>query len=146
MKDFGSIMIHQSSNLWFILLHCHYEDMKVKLLVAQSCLTLWDHRDCSLPVSSVHGILQARILEWVANLFSRASSQQRDQTWVSCIAGRFFTIWAIREAAWRNSRFEMISSAIDTSSTIKKRWRIWLQFLKKLPLLISSQKSCISSP
>ena len=46
----------------------------------------------------VHGILQARILEWVAFPFFRASSQPRDQTQVSCIAGRFFTSWATREA------------------------------------------------
>ena len=49
------------------------------------------------PGSSVHGILQARILEWVAIPFSRASSWPRDQTQVSCIAGRFFTVWATRE-------------------------------------------------
>ena len=49
---------------------------------------------CSLPGYSVHGILQATVLEWVATPFSRGSSQPRDQTWVSCIAGRFFTIWA----------------------------------------------------
>ena len=48
--------------------------------------------DCSPPGSSVHGILQARILEWVAVPFSRGSSQRRDQMWVSCIAGRFFII------------------------------------------------------
>ena len=47
--------------------------------------------------SSVHGILQARILEWVAIPFSRGSSWLRDQTWVSCIAGRFLSVWAIRE-------------------------------------------------
>ena len=47
---------------------------------------------CSLPRSSIHGILQARILEWVAIPFSRGSSQPRDQTWVSCIVGRHFTI------------------------------------------------------
>ena len=47
---------------------------------------------------TVHGILQARILVWVAFLFSRGSSQPRDQTQVSCIAGRFFTSWATREA------------------------------------------------
>ena len=52
-------------------------------LVAQSCPTLCDPLDCSLPGSSVHGILQARILEWVTISFSRASSQCRDQTWVS---------------------------------------------------------------
>ena len=54
--------------------------------------------DCSLSDSSVHGILQARILEWVAIPFSRGSSLPRDQTWVSCTPGRFFTIWATREA------------------------------------------------
>ena len=54
--------------------------------------------DFSLPGSSVHGILQARILEWVAISFSRASSQPGDWTWVSCSAGRFFTIWATWEA------------------------------------------------
>ena len=57
----------------------------------QSCLTLCDPMDCSPPVSSVHGILQARILEWLASPFSRGSSQSRDQTQVSCITGRFFT-------------------------------------------------------
>ena len=49
----------------------------------------------SPPGSSVHEILQARILEWVTIPFSRGSSWRRDQTQVSCIAGRFFTIWAI---------------------------------------------------
>ena len=65
----------------------------------QSCLSLCDPMDYSLPGSSVHGILQAaRTLEWIAIPFSRGSSQPRDQTQVSCIAGRFFTIWATREA------------------------------------------------
>ena len=54
--------------------------------------------DFSLPGSSVHGILQARILEWVAISFSRESSQPGDWTWVSCSAGRFFTILATCEA------------------------------------------------
>ena len=57
--------------------------------VTQSCPTLCDPMDCSFPGSSAHGILPARILEWVAISFSRGSSQPRDQT---CIAGRFFTI------------------------------------------------------
>ena len=65
--------------------------MKVK--VSQSCLTLWDPMD-----STVHGILQAGILKWVAFPFSRRSSQTRDRTQVSCIAGGFFTSWATREA------------------------------------------------
>ena len=54
--------------------------------------------DCSLPGSSVHGVLQARILAWVATSFFRVSSWPRDWTWVSLITGRFFTIWATREA------------------------------------------------
>ena len=54
--------------------------------------------DCGLPGSSVHGILQAWILEWVAIPFSKESSWPRDWTQVSRIAGRFFTIWATREA------------------------------------------------
>ena len=62
------------------------------------CPTLCDPMDCSLPGSSVHGIFQARILEWVAISFSRGSSQPRDQTQVSHNAGRLFTIWATREA------------------------------------------------
>ena len=64
---------------------------EVKVLVAQSCLTFCDPMDYSLPGSSVQGILQARILEWVAFLFSRGSSQPRDQTQVSRIVGGFFT-------------------------------------------------------
>ena len=68
------------------------------MLVTQLCLTLCDPMDYSPPGSSVDGILQARILEWVAIRFSRGSSQSRDWTLVSCIAGRFFTIWATRES------------------------------------------------
>ena len=64
-------------------------------LVAQSCLTLCDPMDCSLPGSSVHRILQARTLEWVAIPFSRESSQFRDWTHISHIAGRFFTVWTM---------------------------------------------------
>ena len=67
----------------------------VCVLVAQSCPTLCDPMGCSPPASSVHGILQARILEWIAIPFSRGSSRPRDQTLVSFIAGRFFTIWVI---------------------------------------------------
>ena len=61
--------------------------------VAQSCLTLCDPMDCSLPGPSVHGILRARILEWVAMLFCRGSSWPKDQTQVSCTADRFFPSW-----------------------------------------------------
>ena len=60
--------------------------------IAQSCLTLCDPMDCSPPGSSIHGISKARVLEWVAISFSRGSSQPRDRTWMSHIAGRCFTV------------------------------------------------------
>ena len=66
---------------------------EVKVLVAQSCPMDW-----SLPSSSVHEILQARILEWVAIVFCRGSSWPGDQSWVFCTAGGFFTVWATGEA------------------------------------------------
>ena len=65
--------------------------VKVKSL-AQSCPTLCDPMDSSQPISSVHGIFQARVLEWVAISFSRGSSRPRDQTRVSHVGGRRFTI------------------------------------------------------
>ena len=61
------------------------------MLGAQSCPTLCDPMDCSLPGSSVHGILQAKILEWFASSFSRGSMPPRDRNWV-CIAGKFFNV------------------------------------------------------
>ena len=64
---------------------------------AQSCPTLCDPVDCSLPDSSVHGNFQARVLEWLAISFSRRPSWPRDWTQVSRIAGRRFTIWATRD-------------------------------------------------
>ena len=70
---------------WFSYTH-------VKVKVAQSCLTCFDPMDCTVP-----GILQARILEWVAFPFSRGFSQPRERTQVSGIAGEFFTNWVIRK-------------------------------------------------
>ena len=75
-------------------LYGSYES-EVKVLVSQLCPALCDPMDCSF---SVHRILQERILDWVALFFSRGSSQPRDQTWVSLIAGIFFTNWATRVA------------------------------------------------
>ena len=77
-------------------LHCvtnhHSLKVKVSKLLTQSCQTLCNAMDCSLPGSSIHKILQARILEWVAIPFSRGASRPRDRTQVSCTSGRFFTI------------------------------------------------------
>ena len=66
--------------------------------VAQSCPTLCDPIDCSLSGSSIYGIFQARVLEWIAISFSRGSPLPRNRTWVSRIAGWRFTFWATREA------------------------------------------------
>ena len=98
------------------------------LTCAQLCPTLCNPMDCSLPGFSVHGILQARILEWVAIPFSRGSSLLRDWTWVSWFAGRFFTVWTPRGAylyVWKywsrnkkrhtifmNSKFNMVKKSI----------------------------------
>ena len=75
---------------------CWYS-FKCSVLVTQSCLTFGDSMDCNPPGSSVSVISRARILEWVAISFSWGSSRPRDQTWISCIAGRFFTVWATGE-------------------------------------------------
>ena len=69
--------------------------MAAKTQCAQSCLTLCDPMGCNPPGSSVHRIFQARILEWVAISFSRGSSQPRDQSHISYIAGGFFTTESI---------------------------------------------------
>ena len=82
---------------WYILRILILNPYDVLCLVAQSCPTLCDPMDHSPPGSSVHGILQARILEWDAIPSSRGSSWPRDQTWVSCTAGGF-CFWATREA------------------------------------------------
>ena len=83
--------------MW-LLYYIRCESHKAVVQVAQLCPTLCHARDCSPPDSSVHGILQARILEWVAMSSSRGSSRPRDRTQVSHIAGRVFIVWAIREA------------------------------------------------
>ena len=70
----------------------------VCVIVTQSCPTLYDPIDYSPPGSFVHEILPVRILEWVTILFSRRSSQPTDQTQISCILGKLFTIWTTREA------------------------------------------------
>ena len=69
-------------------------------VVTQSCPTLFDPMDCNLPGSLVHGISQARILEWFAISFSKGSSWPRDWTHVSYVGGRVLYHWATREAQW----------------------------------------------
>ena len=73
-------------------MHISQKCLEVKVSVTQSYLTLSNPMDCSLPGSSIHGILQARISKWVAMPSSRGSSPSRDRTQVSHIVGRFFTV------------------------------------------------------
>ena len=79
------------------------KDIIVKVLVAQACPALCDHMDCSPPGSSVHGILQARILKWIAMPSSRGSSWPRGWICISCITGKFVTNWVTREALYKGN-------------------------------------------
>ena len=95
-----------------------------------SCVWLFcDPMDCSPSGSSVHGISQARILEWVAISSSRGSSWARDRTLVSSVAGRFFTVWATREAPWQ------LQSHIITRTRLCLYWSIFLHPLGSHPHL-----------
>ena len=76
---------------------CSTTLIKLESEVAHSCPTLCDPMDCSILRSSIHGIFQVRVLEWVAIPFSKGSSWPRDRTQVSHTVGRHFTIWATRE-------------------------------------------------
>ena len=98
--------------------------------VSQSCPTLCDPMDCSLPGSSIHGIVQASVLEWVAISFSRGSSRPRDWIQVSCIAGRCFTIWATREARQSKTQFvpqpvPLIRKLLQASYPYPRRQTEW---------------------
>ena len=94
--------------------------------VTQSCQILCDPMDYT-----VHGILQARILEWVAFPFSRGSSQTRDQVLVSHIAGGFFTSWATREAH-SSPKTKSVSEISVMKATYKiAKMRIWVIYWKK---------------
>ena len=116
---------------WLLMNHLIYEP-SVCAKSLQLCLTLCDPMDCSLPDSSVRGILQARILEWIAIPFSRESSQPRDQTLVSCIVGRFFFFflnlkWIVHlfygSAMWRVKWFSVDCSVNMTG------YVIWIKIL-----------------
>ena len=90
-----------------------FKDRIRSLLVTQSHLTPWEPMNWSPPGFSVHGFIQAGILECVAIPFSRGSSRPKDWTWVSCIADGFFTIWATRETPGKVLR-EILFSHLHT--------------------------------
>ena len=121
----------QNSPPWPVHLDCPYIAwlMKVKESeVAQSCPTLWDPMNCSLSGSSLHGILQARILEWVAISFSRGSSPPRDQTQVSRIAGKHFNLWATREV---HSSIGLNKALVHVIRLVSFLW-LWSSFFSAL--------------
>ena len=98
--------------------------------VSLSCVQLYDPVDCSLPGSSVHGILQARILEWIAIPSSRGSSQPRDGTQVFCIAGGFFNVWATREAQVNYKLLEIFVPWMEGGSFWKQGEPSWIPLLQ----------------
>ena len=105
-------------------------EMKSEREFSQSCPTLRDPMDCSPPGSSIHGIFQARVLEWIAISFSRGFSQPRNWTRVSRIAGRCFTIWATsnpthRHIPWGNQSWKrhMYSLFIAARYRIARTWK-----------------------
>ena len=88
---------------------------------SQSCPTLCNPMDCSLSGSSIHGIFQARMLEWIAVSFSRGSSRPRNRTVISRIAGKHFTIWANREAQTCSKRSVVREN--KTALLVIRMWR-----------------------
>ena len=100
--------------------------------VAQSCPTLCDPVDCNLLGFSIHGILQARILEWVAISFSRASSQPRDRTEVSLIGGRRFNLWATRDSKTTTDG--------DCSHEIKRCLLLGRKVMTNIPSILKKQR------
>ena len=149
---------------WFIVKFFSIIDLGSKWSeVTQSCLTLCNPIDCSLPGSSVHGIFQARVMEWVAISFFRGSSQPRDRTQVSHIADRHFTVWATKEdhdpgSKWIPTVPFLIWGKLEKwklvwvgnikgggfISHLPKSWKSYILFLPSL--LFCSPQLCLSLP
>ena len=99
-----------------------------KSVVPQSCPTLWDPMDCSLPGFSVLKIFQARILEWVAISSSRGSSRPKDRTWASCIAIRLFMVWATKY----NTTAKQSHTWVFIKKMMKKNYHnVWFSWLSR---------------
>ena len=99
--------------------------------------------DCNLPRSSIHGLFQARVLEWVAISFSRGTSQPRNRTWVSHIVGRCFTIWTTRWILnhWHTREVPILflTGKPEPSNIIKSAF-IWLNVQWRLKIFILKEK------
>ena len=94
---------------------------------------------------TVHRILQARILEWASIPFSRGSSQPRDWTWVSCIVGGFFTIWATREAQEYWSGYQIFPSQEPNLGLLHCRWILYKLSYQGSPTWLFKLKCLFSS-
>ena len=122
---------------------CTHIWSKVKSL---SRVRLCDPMDCSLQGSSVHGVFQARVLDWVAISFSRGSSQLRDRTWVSHIARRHFTVWATREAlkTCGNKEATLTSSSSTLAQDLSQKIWEWSPVIRVLKSLAGDPDVCWS--
>ena len=103
----------------------------------QLCRTLHDHMDYSPPGSSVHGHFQTRILEWVAISFSRESSQPRDQTHISCVAGEFFTTEPLGKPP--------LLPILQYKITIRNKEKKKIKFEKRKKNILCNTRGCLSS-
>ena len=115
--------------MWWCEVSLIHRSEKAKVLVAQLCPAVCDPMDFSLPGSSVHGTLQAGILEWVAIPFSGGSSHPRDWTYVFCTTDIFSTIWATREA--HSSEIRVVQCQKATAE-LRKTQCLPLVYLKAL--------------
>ena len=121
LQHTGSVLRGKGSLLWHagfsLVVVCGLSCPTPWIEVAQSCLTLCDPMDCSLPGFSVYGIFQARVLEWGAISVSRGSSRPRDRARFFCIVGRRFTLWATREACSTLCGILILWLGIDPASS-----------------------------
>ena len=116
-------------------------------LVVQLCPAVCDTMDCSPLGSSVHGILSARVLDWVTISFSRGSSQCRDQTWVSCIEGGLFTIESqpsYRFFIWLKFYAFSMRGSWNNIHITRNTFQVWYYWLKdkKKKNTIPLSKTC----
>ena len=117
--------------------------LKVKMLVTQWCSTLYDPMDYSPWESSVHGILQARMQEWVAVPFSRGSSRPSEWTLVSCTEGKFFTIWATKK--WTVSTSYLLYRKPAEVWLIKEKGEKFYKIIKRKPWFSDKFRPCTQS-
>ena len=117
-----------------LLIRLNYDKVKVKMKSLSHVQLFVTPKDCSLPGSSIHGIFQARVLEWAAIYFSRGSSQSRDRTWVFHIADRRFTIWSTREVHTRELWQKTLQSS-EVSHCCNFFWTLnqWNLYLREVP-------------